>query len=338
MGAFKPLLPFAGSTVVQSVVARLRGAGVESIALVTGREAERLSAALGGEGLTLVHNPRFAETDMFASAKLGMQSLPSRCEAFFFQPVDLPMIDTATYRALLQYGAAHDVGVVYPVHLGQRGHPALIKASVCSEIFAYTGPDGLRGALGAAECCAAEVPLADPGILLDADRPEEYELLCLLHRALTGKDAQARRRRAMLAAALGWLLNQKGLGLDLPLIEQAALLFPGGPGLCTERVQELEALGLHAHADLLRRQSAPEPQDTAALTEASVLLLASEMPLQPSGPEKPPGPAQNAPPAGPAADARAAACEAICRLCAKTLGARPTPELLLHTWNDMYAS
>ncbi|HEX8354014.1 MAG TPA: NTP transferase domain-containing protein, partial [Pyrinomonadaceae bacterium] len=46
MGAFKPLLPFGGVSVVEACVAALRGAGVAEVSVVVGHRGEEVRAAL----------------------------------------------------------------------------------------------------------------------------------------------------------------------------------------------------------------------------------------------------------------------------------------------------
>src|SRR5256714_12440775 len=46
MGAFKPLLPFGGRSVVEACVASLRGAGVAEVLVVVGHRAGEVRAAL----------------------------------------------------------------------------------------------------------------------------------------------------------------------------------------------------------------------------------------------------------------------------------------------------
>ena len=58
MGAFKPLLPFGGSSVVEACVANLRAACVREVVVVVGHRAEEVRAAL--DGLSFV---RFALND-----------------------------------------------------------------------------------------------------------------------------------------------------------------------------------------------------------------------------------------------------------------------------------
>ena len=76
MGAFKPLLPFDGDTVIGRCIANLRGAGAEEIVVVTGHRGDELTAHLRSLGVTTVHNPDYACTQMFDSLKLGLRALP----------------------------------------------------------------------------------------------------------------------------------------------------------------------------------------------------------------------------------------------------------------------
>ncbi len=65
----KCLTMLAGRTLLEWQIAALRGAGIEEIAIVTGYRAGQLE----GRGATTIHNPRWAETNMVASAVCATQ-------------------------------------------------------------------------------------------------------------------------------------------------------------------------------------------------------------------------------------------------------------------------
>src|SRR5256885_11847882 len=56
MGAFKPLLPFGGSTVVDSCIANLRGASVDEIIVVVGHRADEVREHLQNANVTFALN------------------------------------------------------------------------------------------------------------------------------------------------------------------------------------------------------------------------------------------------------------------------------------------
>ena len=171
MGAFKPLLPFDGTTVIERCIANLRAAGASELVVVTGHRAEELQARLHRSGVKLVHNPRYAETQMFDSLCLGLRALPDDCGIILLTPGDVPLVQPETIRALL----CAPGGFRCPVCAGRRGHPAALDAAYRDALLAYGGEGGLRGAVTALDIPVTEVPVNDGGMLLDLDTPADYE-------------------------------------------------------------------------------------------------------------------------------------------------------------------
>ena len=173
MGAFKPLLPFDGATVIEAAVGSVTPY-IQTAAAVLGNRAGELDALLQrrfGKLLTTVVNPDYASTDMLTSVKLGLRAM-GECDAFFLLPGDMPAIPAAVFEALC---GAYDGGcdVIYPVAGGRRGHPPLISARLIPDILAYEGEGGLRAILAGRQVRTVEVP--DRGVLTDLDTPEDYE-------------------------------------------------------------------------------------------------------------------------------------------------------------------
>ena len=179
MGAFKPLLPFDGATVIERCLANLRAAGASAIVVVTGHRAAELEARLRGSGAVLVHNPRYAETQMFDSLCLGLRALPEDCRAILLTPGDVPLVKPETVRALL----AAEAGFACPVCGGRRGHPVALDAAYRGALPAYDGEGGLRGAVTALGIPVTEVEVDDAGMPLDLDTPEDYQTALRLLRA-----------------------------------------------------------------------------------------------------------------------------------------------------------
>lgn len=175
MGDFKPLLPFDGATVIERCVANLRAAGASEIVVVTGHRAAELAARL--RDVTLVHNPLYAETQMFDSLRLGLRALPADCDTILLTPGDVPLVEPETVRALL----AAEAGFACPVCAGRRGHPVALDGRYRDAVLRYAGDGGLRGAVAALGIPVTEVEVADEGMSRDLDTPADYrEVLELL--------------------------------------------------------------------------------------------------------------------------------------------------------------
>jgi len=181
MGALKPLLPLGDSTLLRRCAETFCALGCAPVVVVLGRERARVAASLAGLDVERVFNPDYASCQMLDSVRLGLARLEGRCERFFFTPGDVPLFLPETLKALL---AEENVPLV-PVHDGQRGHPVLLPAALIPAIRAYGGPGGLRGALEGLGGLR-ETPVDDPGVLLDADTPEDYRRACALLRQREG--------------------------------------------------------------------------------------------------------------------------------------------------------
>lgn len=173
MGAFKPLLPFGAATVIERVIHTIREAGVETIRVVVGWNAESLIPVLNRSGAAWVRNEHFAE-GMYSSVRAGARSLPCDVTAFFLVPADMPLVRAATLIRLAAEWDARPGGILYPCHEGRRGHPPLISVTYVPEILREAPPEGLRELLARHAKDARSIELADPGIVADLDTPEEY--------------------------------------------------------------------------------------------------------------------------------------------------------------------
>ena len=129
MGDFKPLLPFASTTVIEQVLSTIREAGVDTIRVVVGWKAERLIPVLDRCGVPWVVNEGFAD-GMYSSVQTGVRSLPAETAAFFLLPGDMPRVQSATLARLIAEWDRRPSGILYPRYEGRRGHPPLIASSV----------------------------------------------------------------------------------------------------------------------------------------------------------------------------------------------------------------
>ena len=177
MGEFKPMLNIGSISIAQRIVATLQQADVTRIVVVTGYNAVALERHLAGNGLVFLRNEDYEHTQMFDSARIGLQYLRDKCGRILFTPVDIPLFTAATVTALLQSEAK----LACPVCEGQQGHPILIDASLVDTILADSGEGGLKGAIRRCGTELTEIPVDDPGILHDADTPEDYRALLQLH-------------------------------------------------------------------------------------------------------------------------------------------------------------
>lgn len=189
MGAFKPLLPLAGATVIEHTVASLLRGGAGQVTVVTGYRADQVEAALHrtfDERVRCVRNENYAASDMMASVRIGVSAL-APCDAFFLLPGDMPAVGEATFAALRQARDEKRAAVVFPALEGRRKHPPLIDSRLIPEILAFDGQGGLRELWSWHEGALVTVAVTDKGVALDLDTPADYEACQRMFHISTGQ-------------------------------------------------------------------------------------------------------------------------------------------------------
>ncbi len=179
MGAFKPLLPFGPHTVIEQVLSVVQEAGVGTIRVVVGWDGHHLIPVLERRGVPWVENERYPG-GMYTSIQAGARALPSDVRAFFMLPADMPLVRAETLVRMIAEWDREPAGILYPRHKGRRGHPPLIDRAYVPEILGEVPPGGLRALLARHVEDARDIDVADPGIQVDLDTPEDYR--SILHK------------------------------------------------------------------------------------------------------------------------------------------------------------
>ena len=180
MGEFKPLMRMGGQTLLAACVQSLFAGGATHVTVVLGHRAQEveplLRAAFDAKTITLVTNDAYAQSDMLASIRVGLEAMPS-CDAFYLLPGDMPAVSPQTLRALAAAMAETNARVVFPTLNGRRKHPPLIAASCINDMRLYRGSNGLRGVWDTYTGGMVDVPVEDAGCGMDADTPEDFDRL-----------------------------------------------------------------------------------------------------------------------------------------------------------------
>lgn len=169
-GVNKLLAEIGGRPLLARVVDALLATPARPLIVVTGHQARAVSAALGGRDLRFVHNPEYAE-GIGASIRTGVRALEAKLDGALVCLGDLPHLCAASVADLLDAFAPDRISV--PVHGGRRGHPVLFGRRFFDELARLTGDRGARGVLEAHPQAVREVAVADAGIALDVDDPED---------------------------------------------------------------------------------------------------------------------------------------------------------------------
>ena len=169
MGDFKPMLQLGSISIAQRVINNFRQAGISKIIVVTGYRADVLERHLASNNVIFLRNEDYASTHMFDSVRIGLEYLKDK--------VDTALFTARTVTQMLSLGYP----LVTPVCDGNPGHPLLIRSTLIDSILSDDGSSGLEGAVGKCGTPMYFLNVDDPGIIHDADTPEDYAELLRAH-------------------------------------------------------------------------------------------------------------------------------------------------------------
>jgi molybdenum cofactor cytidylyltransferase len=173
MGTQKLLLPFGGSTVIETIVRAALDSGVEETLVVLGADREKVRSVLQSYPLAFTVNENY-RAGMLSSIQAGFRVLPGGTRAAVVMLGDQPAVSSDVIDALVQAYKENSRGIVVPVHRGRRGHPVLIDAGYRSEILGLDPAIGLKQLVHGHPEDVLEVPVESAAVLEDMDRPDEY--------------------------------------------------------------------------------------------------------------------------------------------------------------------
>ena len=318
MGDFKPLMEISGKKNILRQIETLGNAGVRRICVVTGFRGEDIREAVREAGMEekviFAENPDYGTTEMFDSAKIGLLALlgeagPGGEEApdgVFLVPVDVPLFTEFSVRKLMEVYGEHPDEVLIPVWEVETppgepeeppvcGHPVLVPKASLETVLAHDGTDGLQGAFD--RCERRQVPMADPGGMMDADTKEAFQLLVLIDlcRGVPGKadclklleyfrvpeeTISHMEKVAAIALALGRRAQAAGAEIDLRLLYAAAMLHDiakGQENHAEAGARLLSQLEMREAADLVRTHMDLPEEYLQKVNEHMLLYLADKM-------------------------------------------------------------
>ena len=173
MGRPKLLLPYRGTTIIESVLAAVRGAAVDRTIVVLGFGRGLIEPLVRPSAVEIVVNPDPGR-GMLSSVQAGLAALPPEPGAAFIVPGDHPDLTPEVFAALLEARRDSGRGLVVPVFGGKGGHPLLVDLSYRDEISRLDPAAGLRGLLTLFPADVCRLPWADAGVAVDIDTPDDF--------------------------------------------------------------------------------------------------------------------------------------------------------------------
>jgi len=180
MGRAKALLPLDGDTFLSRIVRTFLAAGVDDVVVVVGHEAGEIVRAFPGELPARFVENRDYDRGQLSSLLAGLAVIDRPgVRAMLMTLVDVPLVTSATVRAVMDRYRQTHAPVVRPTSGVRHGHPLLIDRSLFDALRGADAAAGAKPIVRAHATAAGDVEISDEGAFVDVDTKEDYERLLL---------------------------------------------------------------------------------------------------------------------------------------------------------------
>lgn len=252
MKDFKPLLPIGDKVMIELTINNFQFAGIDEIVVVTGYRNDDIIKKLSNYNVNFVYNKNYRTNHMFDSVCMGLNEIKSNVDFAFISPSDSPFVQQFTLKTMIQEINNNDrnnINLIQPSYERKKGHPLLLNKNGIEQVLRHDGKMGLRGAISLMNKNVLNKPFADPGILLDADTPNDYMNLLEFNKYTSCPSTEIcvkiqnyfdmpdslkshSSKMAEIAVKIYEDLLVKGIKLDINIIVAASLLHDIGKDYC----------------------------------------------------------------------------------------------------------
>ncbi len=171
----KLLLPLGRHTLIEHVLSTLQALKPDELIVVTGHDAPRITPLAVARGAQAVYNPDYP-TGLASSIVTGIRHASPQATSFLLCPADLPLLKRQTLHELLEHWHTRNPGmhILRPYWQNRPGHPVLIDHTLRKALLELRGTRGAQTLFNEHASHLQRVSVADPGICLDIDTPEDY--------------------------------------------------------------------------------------------------------------------------------------------------------------------
>lgn len=174
LGQPKQLLDWCGKPFVLQVALTALTAGLDPLIVITGANRTEVEAALVSLPVKCMFNPDWA-SGQSTSMKVGLESLPPRCDRVMFLLSDQPQISPLLIRQVIERHNTQRNPVTAPMMRERRGNPVLFGSETFEVLRSVHGDKGGRAAFDVFK--VDHVPWIDDRCLLDVDQVRDMDTL-----------------------------------------------------------------------------------------------------------------------------------------------------------------
>ena len=176
-GGGKLLAALEGRPILQHVLDRLTGAGVDDVVVVLGSDADEIERVIDWRGERRVRNPSPSQ-GLASSLQVGIAAVGDMADAALLVLGDQPRLPARAIRALLDAPVDETRPIVVPVYGDDAGrNPVLLARSAFTLVEEASGDRGLGPLLAEHPELVREIPIRVEGGNPDVDTKADHVAL-----------------------------------------------------------------------------------------------------------------------------------------------------------------
>ncbi len=156
----------------------LLDAGITEVIVVLNPLGDEVAQAVKGYPVSVVRTAA-PEVEMAESVRTGTAALSAATTGVVVALCDHPLVSPESVKLLSAMHRKEPDTIVIPLHGGRKGHPTLFPRSLLDRL---NEPLTLRDLVRNNPGLVRHAEVADPGVVLDMDTPEEYQAMIELCR------------------------------------------------------------------------------------------------------------------------------------------------------------
>jgi molybdenum cofactor cytidylyltransferase len=179
MGQTKALLQIEpGGTFLGRILGTLADAGIAPLLVIT-RDRLDIGTAWADPRATRVVeviNPDPSRGQL-SSLMCGVDALQADADGVLMALVDVPLVRVASVRALIDGWRMTKPPLARLTCGGRHGHPVIFGSALLEALQGADPSEGAKPLIRAFASRGIDIPVDDPGILVDVDTPDDYARL-----------------------------------------------------------------------------------------------------------------------------------------------------------------
>jgi molybdenum cofactor cytidylyltransferase len=180
LGQAKQLLPYHGSTLLESTLALARSCRFDQLLLTLGGAAAAIRRRIDLSGVEVVENPQFS-SGCGSSISRAMGAVEPRSDGVVLLLGDQPGVSAGSVRGLVEHAGGAAIGVCRYTGDDGLGHPFWFHREVFGDLATLHGDKAVWKLLHSGRYEAVEMPV-EGTVPIDVDTWQDYRTL-LSHRA-----------------------------------------------------------------------------------------------------------------------------------------------------------